>query len=346
MSAEINYAAIVDGPHARMKTVTRPIPIPSSRELVIRNHAIATNPADWKMQDYNFAIKSYPVVLGSDASGVITAIGSSVTKFKVGDRVTGFAGVIYIQENDHGAFQTFTILKDIATTKIPDSMSFEEGSVFPMAVATAGMALFVDLGIPRPTVPISAPSSGLLVWGAASSVGTTTVQIAKNLGFKIFATASPVHHQYLMSLGAFEVFDYHDPSVVDKIVASTKASGTPISFGFDTITEGDTAQKSSEVILSSGGRGGKLVLAGEWRGDITKPEGLGISQTMAFRHGADQSEIGEWLFNDYLQKALADGTIVPAPKIEIVPGGVNAVQTACDKLKAGVSGRKLVIKVD
>lgn len=38
------------------------------------------------MQDYNFAIKSYPVVLGSDVCGVVTSAGSSVTKFKVGDR--------------------------------------------------------------------------------------------------------------------------------------------------------------------------------------------------------------------------------------------------------------------
>tara|TARA_R110002060_G_scaffold5198_2_gene8099 strand:- start:241 stop:405 length:165 start_codon:yes stop_codon:yes gene_type:complete len=52
--------------------------------------------------------------------------------------VTGFAGVIYLQDINHGAFQTFTVLKDIATSKIPDSMSFEEGSVFPMAIATSG----------------------------------------------------------------------------------------------------------------------------------------------------------------------------------------------------------------
>ena len=260
--------------------------------------------------------------------------------------VTGFAGVIYTRDNNHGAFQTFTILKDIATTKIPDTMSFEEGSVFPMAIATAGMALFVDLGIPCPTRSTSVPSSGLLVWGAASSVGTATVQIAKKLGFKIFATASPVHHEYLKSLGAFEVFDYRDPQVVSKIVAAAKEAGTPITLGFDTITEGDTAPKSSEIILASGGKGGKLVIVLDWPGDAPKPEGLEISQTIAARHGTDQSEIGEWLFNDYLRESLVDGTIVSAPKIEVVPGGLDAAQTAFDKLKAGVSGTKLVIKVD
>ncbi|KAK0129059.1 hypothetical protein ONS95_001000 [Cadophora gregata] len=205
-------------------------------------------------------------------------------------------------------------------------MSFEEGSVFPMAVATSGMALFVDLAIPLPTQPITPQSSGLLIWGASSSVGTTTVQIAKNLGFKVFATASPTHHAYLKSLGAFEVFDYRDPSVVEKIVSAAQSHGTPISLGFDTVTEGDTAKSSSEVILSSGGKGGKLVLATAWPESET-PEGLQISQTMAYRHGADQVKIGEWLFNEYLEKALADGTIVPAPKIEVVPGGLRGAQS-------------------
>jgi len=40
----------------------------------------------WKMQDFNVLIKEYPAVLGSDSCGVVTAIGSSVTKFEVGDR--------------------------------------------------------------------------------------------------------------------------------------------------------------------------------------------------------------------------------------------------------------------
>ena len=215
----------------------------------------------------------------------------------------------------------------------------------PFSANILQVALFVDLEIPLPTEPVTPPSSGLLVWGASSSIGTATIQIARNLGFKVFATASPTHHKYLKSLGAFAVFDYHDSSVVDKIVASARDHGVTISLGFDAITEGDTARQSSEVILSSGGKGGKLVLANAWP-ESDKPQGLQISQTMAYRHGADQAEIGEWLFNDYLAKSLADGTIVPAPEIEVVPGGLGGAQAALDKLKAGVSGRKLVVKVE
>lgn len=86
-------------------------------------------------------------------------------------------------------------------------------------------------------------------------------------------------------------------------------------------------------------------MVNEWPKDVAKPDGLEISQTMAYRHGYDQTEIGAWLFNDYLRTAIEDGTIVPAPKIEIIPGGLDAAQTVFDRLKAGVSGKKLVIQV-
>jgi hypothetical protein len=101
-------------------------------------------------------------------------------------------------------------------------MSFEEGSVFPMAMATSLIALIVCLGIQKPTSSVIPQESGLLIWGASSSVGTSALQLARNMGFKVFATASPAHHQSLKSLGALEVFDYHDSSVIDKIVVAAK----------------------------------------------------------------------------------------------------------------------------
>lgn len=102
---ESNVAAVIEQRGARLTITIREIPKPGPNELVVRNHAIAANPVDWKIQDYGFAINKYPNVLGSDGCGVVTAVGSSVTKFKVGDRVTGFAAVIYKQNPDHGNSQ-------------------------------------------------------------------------------------------------------------------------------------------------------------------------------------------------------------------------------------------------
>lgn len=196
-----NLAAVVETPGARLTTVSRPVPTPGPDELVIRNYAIAANPVDWKIQEYQLAIKTYPTVLGSDACGIVTSLGADVKKFRVGQRVCGFAAVIYNDDINHGAWQTYTILREIATTKIPDSMTYEEGSVFPMAMATSAIALFVDLKIPRPTGPPTVQASGLLIWGASSSVGVSALQLGRNLGFKVcrFCEHAPREFQHILS---------------------------------------------------------------------------------------------------------------------------------------------------
>jgi hypothetical protein len=137
------------------------------------------------------------------------------------------------------------------------------------------------------------------------------------------------------------VFDYRDPAVVDKIAGSAGSAGTPINLGFDTITEGQTAQRCVDVMLACGG--GKLVIVGPWPDTDAKPEGVEISMTMAAKLFTDQAEIGAWFFNEYLQNGLRDGSIIPAPKIEIAGGGIAAAQKVLDRLKAGVSGTKLVV---
>jgi hypothetical protein len=87
---------------------------------------------------------------------------------------------------------------------------------------------------------------------------------------------------------------------------------------------------------------GKLVLVLGWHGR-EKPEGVEISQNGAMRTGTDQEELRKWFFDEYLEKSLAIGSIVPAPQVEVVPGGIKAAQSMLDKLKAGVSGKKLVV---
>jgi len=344
MASNPNVAAVIEEGKARVTIKERPVPTPGPHELLVRNHAVAANPADWKIQYYNIFVESYPNVLGSDVCGIVIAVGESVTRFKPGDRVMGFAAVIYNSKIDHGAWQTYTLLRDIATAKIPDTMSFEEGSVFPMAFATAAIGLFVNLDIPRPTTAPSADTSALLVWGASSSVGSATVQIAKALGLKVFATASSANHEYVKSLGAAEVFDYHDPNVVSNILASAKKSDMVITKGFDAISENGSMKFAADVLFR-GGEGGVLAIVLPWPTDDPKPEGVEVTSAVALRTGTDQSELGEWFFNEWLENAIVKKTVVPAPRIQLIDGGIEATQKVFDILKGGVSATKLVVKI-
>lgn len=62
-----------------------------------------------------------------------------------------------------------------------------------------------------------------------------------------------------------------------------------------------------------------------WHRKEPQPEGIEILQTVALSTGTNPEDIGKWLFNEYLPKAPENRSIVPAPKIEIVEGGIGAV---------------------
>ena len=66
----------------------KPIQKPAPGELLVKVHATALNPVDWKiLQDYAFLIAEYPAVLGSDSAGTVEEIGEGVTGFAKGDKV-------------------------------------------------------------------------------------------------------------------------------------------------------------------------------------------------------------------------------------------------------------------
>ena len=168
-----NQAALLKEVNTPLTIVERPIPTPGRDDILVKNAALATNPVDWKMQENGMLIESYPIVLGSDISGTVEATGAGVEHFKKGDRVAGLANILISKDSDNGAFQQYTLLKACAAVKLPNSVSFEEGSILPMSVATAGAGFFGSLDIPRPPAK---QNGGFLVWGASSSVGCAVVR--------------------------------------------------------------------------------------------------------------------------------------------------------------------------
>ncbi|CCG85061.1 protein of unknown function [Taphrina deformans PYCC 5710] len=340
-----NSALILSKAGEKQVVKSRSRPTPAAHEILVRVHAVATNPVDNLMAKHGYNVKSFPLVLGSDVSGLVEDVGSSVTSFSKGDRVAGFSTVLATSNPDHGAFQEYSILYEHAAVKLPSNISFEQGAVLPMAVATAGQSMFVRQKISKSQ---SAKDSIYFVWGGSSSTGTAAIQLARYFGFTVFATASPHHHEYLKSLGAAQVFNYKDASIEEEILDAANSLDKPILHGFCAVTGDGANTRSASILSTSAKRAGKtaqLSVTLPWPEESSKPSNVEITMPFAalLFTEKDEEEVATWLFNKTLAQLLADGDYRPSPAIQIVEGGLEGIEKALELHAAGISGKKLVI---
>lgn len=213
-----------------------PMPTPRPDQIIIKTRATGINPADAAVQRLGliYTPAQHPLILGLDVAGEVHAVGSSVTSFKVGDRVCAHAVDIPTPESasshsPRGAFQLFCAVSAGLAAKIPDDAAFADAAVFPSCLSVAAYALFLPhtLALTLPPVVVgggggaAAPNGRVLVvWGGSSVVGSCAIQLARRAGYSVVATASELNFAHCRSLGAEAVFDYRDASVVDGVVAA------------------------------------------------------------------------------------------------------------------------------
>lgn len=130
-------------------------------------------------------------VLGRDVAGSVSAVGSSVTQFAVGDEVYGVAP---------GSFAEYAVAKEGKLARKPANLTFAQAAVVPVSGATALRAV-EDVG------RVEAGQS-VLVLGASGGVGSYAVQIAKAAGAEVTGACSTAKRDFVSSLGADHVIDY------------------------------------------------------------------------------------------------------------------------------------------
>lgn len=174
--------------------------IKSEFEVLIQVKAASINPLDIKIR-MGYMQKMRPVQLpftpGLDASGIIVAIGTGVTRCKVGDEV-----IVATMGN---AYAEFVVANENFVSLKPKNISFEEATSLVVNIGTAQTILFAEGKLEK--------GQKVLIQGAAGSVGSTMVQLAKNNGLYIIATASGKGLELVKSLGADEVIDYKTQDV-------------------------------------------------------------------------------------------------------------------------------------
>src|SRR5437016_6484370 len=152
------------------------VPRPGPNGVLVRVHASSVNPIDWKLR-YGMlkAIRSFlfPVIWGSDFSGVVTEVGRAVTLFKPGDQVYGFkdGGVA---KTFRGTYAEYAVVPEKSVTRKPANLTHEEAAAIPAVALTAWQALITQGRLQ--------PKDRVLIHAGAGGVGTIAVQLAKAFG--------------------------------------------------------------------------------------------------------------------------------------------------------------------
>ncbi|TVY78511.1 Dehydrogenase orsE [Lachnellula suecica] len=312
---------------------------PLPNELVIKNFAIAFNPADVLLQKLGIMIDVYPAILGCDVAGTVVEIGSDINDFKLGDRVIGSAKPLPGGVYKYSGFQEYVVLKMPFVAKIPDSVAFTDAVVLPLGILASSTCLFHEstLGLELP--PGTGEKGTLVVWGASSSVGSCGVQLAVAAGYEVLGVAGQRNHQYVKSLGASQVIDQGDADVVKEIVAALE--GKHCVGAFDAISKPETLHALCDILHESGGR--KVIAAIKPGAEALAKNDVVIKTNFGARDFETTGALHLW--HEFLEPALAAGSFQFKPQAEIVGHGLEDVQKGIDLLAQGVSAKKLVISL-
>lgn len=217
------------------------IPIPESDEVQIKIACTAVNPVDWKIRIGLLKERMphhFPIILGWDAAGTISALGRDVNNFKVGDPVFAYCRKSTIQ---NGTYAEYICLNAANVALKPKNISFAKAAAIPLAGLTAWQSLFDAAELKK--------GESVLIQAGAGGVGSLAIQFAKLIGARVITTAKQCNHDYVKSLGADMVVDYQKKLLKEEI---QKFDPKGLSVVFDTL--GGKALQESYTFLKPGGR--------------------------------------------------------------------------------------------
>jgi NADPH:quinone reductase-like Zn-dependent oxidoreductase len=198
-----------------------PVPPVGSGEILIRVHAVGINPPDWYLRDGYKTLPpewqpkvAFPLILGTDVSGVVAAVADDVADFAIGDEVYSMVRFPEGLAGGSRAYAEFVSVPAAQVARKPQAIDHVQAAAAPMSLLTAWQFL-IEQGhdVPNPLqasahVPVPLEGRTVLVNGAAGGVGHFAVQIAKRRGARVIAVASGEHEAMLRELGADEFIDY------------------------------------------------------------------------------------------------------------------------------------------
>ena len=214
-------------PEIEFANVSRPAL--KSDEMLVQVHAAGLNPIDNIIPTGTFKPVlrfQLPATLGSDLAGVVTEVGSRVTRFKPGDAV--FASIFDLGT---GSIAEFAVVPESAAALKPTNLDFVQAASIPMVGLTSWQALKERTNL--------LAGQKVFIPAGSGGIGTFAIQLAKHLGAKVGTTTSHGNVELVRSLGADEVVDYK------------KEEFEKVLHGYDAVlgtVRGDTLEKSIGIL--------------------------------------------------------------------------------------------------
>ncbi|GGQ24049.1 NADPH:quinone reductase-like Zn-dependent oxidoreductase [Actinomadura coerulea] len=232
---------------------------PGPGELRIRVEAIGLNRAEvlFRSGHYIEPVAAFPARLGTEAAGVVEAVGAGVTGFRPGQPVSTVPG---FSQNEYGVYAEQAIVPASAVLPRPEGLGAVEGAAVWMPYLTAYGAL-VEVGGMRPgdTVVLNA---------ASSSVGLAAIHVADRVGATPIAlTRTAAKKEALLKEGAAEVIVTESDDVAGRVLAATGGRGAE--FVFDAVA-GPGVTDLARLVAP----GGSLLVYGALSGEPTPYPGI------------------------------------------------------------------------
>ena len=220
-------AAVIEstGDPSTLHEASVPVPSPVLSELLVRVVAAGVNPIDAKLRS---GLRPSPPIdtprgTGTDAGGVVSAVGDGVADWQLGDEV--------IVAGARGSYATHTVVATSGLTRKPGALSWAQAAGIGIPAATAYQALR-SLGVEQGTT--------LLVHAASGAVGQAALQFAREVGATVIGTASPANHDRIRQLGATPVA--YGPGLADRVRAIAPE-------GVDVVLDGAGTDEAIEASL-------------------------------------------------------------------------------------------------
>ena len=195
-----------------LKLEELPTPRPAAGQVLVRIHAAGVNPYDTYMRNGLYPVKpALPYTPGSDAAGIVEAVGEGVTKVKKGDRV-------YTAKTLTGAYAEYALTLESQVHPLPAKITYAQGAGIWVPYGTAYHALH--------QCTKARAGESLLIHGASGGVGIAAAQMASAMGMTVLGTAGTEKGLELaMREGAHHVFNHTKPDYREQILKTTGGLG-------------------------------------------------------------------------------------------------------------------------